>query len=73
MAFDVLAARVAAAGEPFQLFFPQEQLEQELRSAGFTRIEQVDPKRLNELYFTGRADGLKMSGATFGMLVAAWL
>jgi len=72
-AFDVLAARVAAAGEPFQLFFSQDELERELHNAGFGRIEQVDPKRLNELYFTGRADGLKLSGASFGMLVAAWL
>jgi methyltransferase (TIGR00027 family) len=47
--FDALAARVAAVGEPFQLFFTPEELEGELRSAGFTRIEHVDSARLNEL------------------------
>jgi len=59
--FDGLAARVAAAGEPFQLFFTGEELESELRRAGFNRIEQVGTAQLNELYFKDRADGLKLS------------
>ena len=61
LVFETLAARVAAAGEPFKLFFTPEELERELRAAGFTRIEQVDSDGLNARYFEDRADGLKLS------------
>ena len=72
-AFDALAGRVAAAGEPFQLFFTSEQMASELRRAGFHRIEQVNSERLNELYFKDRADGLKLSALGLGMLATAWV
>ncbi len=72
-AFDALAGRVAAAGEPFRLFFTPETLESELRRAGFQRIEQVDSGKLNDLYFANRADGLKLSPLGLGMLVTAWV
>ncbi len=71
--FDRLAERVAAAGEPFQLFLTPEQAETELRNAGFNRIEQVDHDGLNDLYFNGRADGLKLSPVGIGMLATAWV
>jgi methyltransferase (TIGR00027 family) len=71
--FDLLAQRVAAAGEPFQLFFTSEQIEAELRSQGFHRIEQADSDRLNELYFCERADGLRLSPAGLAMLATAWV
>jgi methyltransferase (TIGR00027 family) len=73
IAFDRLSQRVAAAGEPFQLFFTPETLEAELRSAGFRRIEQVGSDQLNDLYFNNRADGLKLSPLGLGMLVTAWV
>jgi methyltransferase (TIGR00027 family) len=72
-AFDALAGRVAAAGEPFQLFFTPEQMKLELRRAGFQRVEQVDSEQLNELYFKNRADGLKLSALGLGMLATAWV
>jgi len=72
-AFDALAGRVAAAGEPFQLFFTPEQMESELRRACFRRVEQVDSEQLNELYFKERADGLKLSPLGLGMLATAWV
>jgi methyltransferase (TIGR00027 family) len=72
-AFDALAGRVAAAGEPFQLFFTPQTMEAELRRAGFHRIEQLDSDRLNEIYFKDRADGLKLSAVKLGMLVTAWM
>ena len=72
-AFDALAGRVAAAGEPFQLFFTPEEMEGELRGAGFGRLEQLDSDRLNELYFKDRADGLKLSAVKLGMVVTAWV
>jgi methyltransferase (TIGR00027 family) len=70
--FDRLAGRVAAAGEPFRLFFSPADAEAELRRAGFHRIEQVDHGGLNALYFTNRADGLKLSPVGIGMLATAW-
>ena len=58
--FDHLAGRVAAAGEPFRLFFTPEQIELELRAAGFHRTEHAGRERLNQLYFRDRADGLEI-------------
>lgn len=71
--FDILSERVAAAGEPFRLFFSPDELEKELRAAGFKRVEQLDSERLNDLYFQDRADGLKLSPVRIGMLVTAWV
>jgi methyltransferase (TIGR00027 family) len=73
LVFDSLAKRVEAAGEPFRLFFTPDELENELRRAGFSRIEQADSDRLNELYFNNRADGLKLSPVRIGMLATAWV
>ncbi len=73
MAFDALAARVAAAGEPFQLFFTPEKMEAELRQAGFHKIEQMDYEQINRRYFHQRADGLKLSPVKLAMLITAWV
>ncbi|MGD0681000.1 MAG: class I SAM-dependent methyltransferase [Terracidiphilus sp.] len=72
-AFDALAGRVAAAGEPFRLFFTPEKMEEELRGAGFECLEQLDSDRLNEIYFKDRADGLKLSAVKLGMVATAWV
>jgi methyltransferase (TIGR00027 family) len=72
-AWDALAARVAAAGEPFQLFFTPEELESELLRAGFHRVEQLDYEQLNERYFKDRADGLRLSTVGLAMLATAWV
>ena len=71
--FDVLSQRVAAAGEPLQLFFKPEALESEVRAAGFSRIEQFDTDCMNEAYLKDRADGLKLSPVRVGMLATAWV
>ena len=71
--FDALAARVAAAGEPFQLFFSLEGLETELEAAGFHRIEHMDSERLNGTYFRDRSDGLQLPPDGLGMMVTAWV
>jgi hypothetical protein len=71
--FDRLAERVAAAGEPFQLFFTPEEMGSELRVVGFRRVEQIDHDGLNALYFRNRADGLKLSPVRIGIAAAAWL
>lgn len=73
VAFEALAARVAAAGEPFRLFFTPECMDAELRRAGFHGTEQLDSEQLNELYFKDRTDGLKLSSVGLGMLTTAWV
>ena len=73
VAFDALAARVAAAGEPFRLFFTPEELEDELGSAGFHRVEQLDSGELNRRYFRDRSDGLALPADGIGMLATAWV
>ena len=73
LAFDRLAERVAAAGEPFRLFFTPETLELELLRAGFRRMEQLGYEQINELYFKDRADGLKLSAVKLAMLATAWV
>jgi methyltransferase (TIGR00027 family) len=72
-AFDALAGRVAAAGEPFRLFFTPDAMASELRRAGFHRIEQLNSDQLNERYFQQRADGLKLSAVKLGMVATAWV
>lgn len=71
--FDALAGRVAAAGEPFQLFFTPEEPEAELLGAGFARVEQAGSEELNELYFRGRADGLELPTPGLGRMATAWV
>jgi len=68
-----LSQRVAAAGEPFQLFFRTEEMQQELHNAGFTQVEQADSSDLNRLYFTNRTDNLKLPDEGLGKLAVAWV
>lgn len=72
MALDALSKRVAAAGEPFQLFFDPVKLQDELKGLGFHRTEFLQGKQINERYFHGRADGLCVRGG-LGHLMAAWV
>ena len=62
LALDALAARVARAGEPFQLFFDPAALASDLRRLGFGNIEDLNCDQINSRYFAGRADGLAVSG-----------
>lgn len=71
LAFEALAARVAGAGEPFRLFFTPQELESELRGAGFCRVEQHDSDQLNDIYFRDRTDGLKLPSEGLGMMATA--
>jgi methyltransferase (TIGR00027 family) len=70
---QALAERVAAAGEPFRLFFRTEQLDNELHTAGFQQTEQFDTVDLNQRYFTGRTDGLALPDEGLGKLASAWV
>jgi methyltransferase (TIGR00027 family) len=71
-ALDALSKRVAAAGEPFQLFFDPGKLQDELKRLGFRRTEFLQGKDLNARYFTDRTDGLQVRGS-IGHLLGAWV
>jgi methyltransferase (TIGR00027 family) len=70
MAFDALASRVAAAGEPFVSFFDPEKLARALQQMGFTSIEDLSSEQINARYFTGRTDQLRVRG-NLGRLMCA--
>ena len=63
-AFDALARRVAAAGEPWRTFFDPAGLEAELRALGFGQVEDTGPDALNARYFKDRTDGLRVGSLT---------
>jgi methyltransferase (TIGR00027 family) len=68
---DSLRARVALAGEPFQLFFTPEQLQQELEWLGMRVVEDLDGETITGRYFAGRTDGLVLRGKAGRICVAA--
>ena len=72
LALHVISRRVAAAGEPFQLYFRPTELAQELRNMGFQRTEILDTEQINAHYFKDRADGLRVRGG-LGQLMGAWV
>ena len=71
LAFDRLAERVAAAGEPFQLFFTPAQLAEELEWLGLCVVEDLDSTALSARYLAGRKDGLLLRGKAGRICVAA--
>lgn len=71
-ALDALSRRVAAAGEPFQLFFDPGKLQDQLESMGFQRTDLLQGRELNARYFRDRKDGLLVRGG-LGHLMAAWV
>ena len=66
---DLLAARVASIGEPFQLFFTPEEMAVEL--AAFGEIEDVGTLEISARYLANRVDGLSLAGRG-GRMVCAW-
>ncbi len=70
LALDGLSRRVAAAGEPFRLFFEPRELAEEMRRHGFDRLEDLAVKEINARYFGDRKDTLRVSGG-LGHLLSA--
>lgn len=60
--FDAMAARVAAAGEPWVTTFAPAALAAKLRALGFTSTEDAGGDELNARYFARRTDGLRVGG-----------
>jgi len=70
VALDALAARVAAAGEPFKTFFEPSTLAEQLRRMGFRSVEDLTAEEINSRYFRDRDDGLSVAGR-IGRLMSA--
>jgi methyltransferase (TIGR00027 family) len=68
---DSLSARVALAGEPFQLFFTPQQLAEELEWLGMRVVEDLDSGGMTARYLAGRTDGLLLRGKAGRICVAA--
>jgi methyltransferase (TIGR00027 family) len=62
-AFEFVAARAAAAGEPFRSFFEPQALVDSVRGLGFREVRDVPPDELNASFFADRADGLRVASA----------
>src|SRR5262245_36559682 len=60
LVFDLMAARVRAAGEPWIGFFEPADLVEKLRALGFAAVEDLDGEALNRRYFAGRSDDLRV-------------
>jgi methyltransferase (TIGR00027 family) len=70
LAFDALARRVAAVGEPFQLFFDPSSMAERLTALGFKNIIDLGPQETNVRYFANRTDRLRLSIGTAHLLSA---
>lgn len=62
-AFEALAARVAAADEPFRGYFEPQALVAAMCAMGFHGIHDLGPDELNAAFFSHRADGLRVGSA----------
>jgi methyltransferase (TIGR00027 family) len=70
LALDALASRVAAAGEPFHLFFDPAALAAQVHQLGFRHLGDLDAAEINSRYFRGRGDGLSIRGRAGHLLCA---
>lgn len=70
LALDRLAHKVAAMGEPFQLFFRPAELAATMRALGFGELEDVGRDELNARYLSNRADGLRLRSGIGRMMRA---
>ncbi|MGA2505021.1 MAG: class I SAM-dependent methyltransferase [Anaerolineales bacterium] len=62
VSYQTRAARVAAAGEPWKSAFNPNQLAAELRTVGFTVLEDLDSAAINARYFEDRTDDFHVAG-----------
>ncbi len=67
---ESLSGRVAAAGEPFQLFLTPREVAVELESFGLCVKEDLDTAALTGRYLSGRSDALQLKGKAGRICVA---
>lgn len=72
LAFDAVADRVKAAGEPFRATFDPSGLRDQLLRSGFRVVEELGRDELNARYFHDRPDHLRVTGE-LGRVIAAEL
>lgn len=60
---DRMAQRVASVGEPWKTFFEPKQVGELLKSAGLTVTADLGSEELNQQYFAGRTDRLRVGEA----------
>ena len=60
-AYEAVAARLAAGGEPWITLFETAALHQALSAAGFVEIRDLDAAALTRRFCTGRTDGLTIA------------
>ena len=70
LALDSMSARVAAAGEPFRLFFMPDEIHHRLHQSGWQILHDLDRNAINTRYFNGSTLHVLSSG---GHLLAAKL
>ncbi len=68
-AFDQLLQRLDAAGESLRTFLEPSRISAELRDLGFHTVTDWGPEELNAMYFSNRADGLRVG--SLGHVVVA--
>jgi methyltransferase (TIGR00027 family) len=71
LAFELMAARVNAAGEPWQTYFSTNALVHELRGVGFRSAVSTGPAEINARFFRDRRDGLKVGSLGHFMMAMA--
>ena len=70
LALDHLGRKVAAMGEPFQLFFRPAELHDTMHRLGFRDLEDLGKDGLNSRYLHDRGDKLRLRGG-IGRLIRA--
>jgi methyltransferase (TIGR00027 family) len=70
LAFQAMAKRVAALGEPFRSAFDPDDLVRRLTAAGLASAQTLGSEELNRRYLQGRNDGFALRGP--GRIALAW-
>jgi len=68
LVFDILAQRVASAGELWRTFFEPTSLKRDLHAMGFGHVKDNGQEEINETYFKDRKDGLKVGSLSHVMI-----
>lgn len=69
LVFNLLARKLAKIGEPWKSFYDPKSLILNLKSIGFAQAEDINPEKINALFFKNRTD--KLMVGSFGHLMKA--
>src|SRR5262249_28145719 len=72
LVFEGVRRRVAAAGEPFRLFFAPKEIDAVFVRAGYKEVEDLGREQINARYFSGRTDGLNVPANLYHLL-SGWV